>query len=261
LHHRSINFLQTDTNYQKLKNKNIYKDLVKSSSENKKSLAVLIDPDKMKLENLSGFITKVNRSIATHIFVGGSEVDINITDIIIKNIKPLTDLPIIIFPGSTNQISEQADALLFLSLVSGDNPEYLIGQQRKAVPKLRNSSLEILSTGYILIENGKSTSVEKVTQTKPMSRTDVQKIADTAKAGDMLGMKLIYLEAGSGAIHPVPPEIINFVKRDLNIPLIVGGGIRSKEQLDAAYKAGADLVVIGTAFEEDEGFFKEIKKE
>ncbi len=121
-------------------------------------------------------------------------------------------------------------------------------------------NLEVIPTGYILIENGKQTSVEKVTGTPPLLRNDVQKIVDTAKAGELLGMKLIYLEAGSGALHPVSKEIISEVKRDLDIPLIIGGGIRSKKQLKDAYNSGADIVVIGTAFEQNEAFFEEIKQ-
>lgn len=214
----------------------------------------------MDLNRLPLFIQKVNASIATHIFVGGSWVaDESATEILVEKIKTETKLPIILFPGDVSQIAETADALLFLSLISGDNPEYLIGQHVKVISRLRNSNLEIIPTGYILIENGKETSVEKVTRTKPISLKDVHKIADTAKAGELLGMRLIYLEAGSGALQPVPTEIISYVRKDLNIPLIVGGGIRSKEQLDAAYRAGADLVVIGTAFEHDEAFFKEIE--
>ncbi|MGK0429411.1 MAG: putative glycerol-1-phosphate prenyltransferase [Psychroserpens sp.] len=130
----------------------------------------------------------------------------------------------------------------------------------RAVSKLRDSLLEVIPTGYLLIENGKQTAVEKVTQTKPLSRGSVQKIVDTAIAGELLGMKLIYLEAGSGALQPVTSEIISFVKQELNMPLIVGGGIRTKQQLEDAYKSGADLVVIGTAFENDEAFFDELKK-
>ena len=213
----------------------------------------------MKLENVSGFIEKVNQSIATHIFVGGSMVEERATETLILQIKKHTKLPVLLFPGDVKQISDKADGLLFLSLISGRNPEYLIGKQVEAVSKLRDTKLEVIPTGYILIENGKSTSVEKVSQSEPIPRNEIQKIADTAKAGELLGMKLIYLEAGSGAVHPVPSEIISFVKQDLNIPLIIGGGIRTTQQLKNAYDAGADLVVIGTAFEEDEGFFEELR--
>ena len=238
----------------------IYKNIQDSISNGKKLLAVLIDPDKYSFENTISFIKKVNASIATHIFVGGSTVDENATSLLVSEIKKHTSLPIVLFPGDVSQITDGADVLLFLSLLSGRNPEYLIGKHVEAISKLSKTQLEVLSTGYILIESGKETAVERVTNTKPMPREDIQNIVDTAKAGQLLGMKLIYLEAGSGAKEPLSESIINEVKYQLNIPLIVGGGIRSKIQLENAYHAGADLVVIGTAFEEDELFFEEIKK-
>jgi len=238
----------------------VYNNILDAISREEKLLAVLIDPDKMTKEMVSKSIKKINQSIATHIFVGGSTVDVNATDILVSEIKKHTNLPIVLFPGDVTQITNHADALLFLSLISGNNPEYLIGKHVKAVPKLKNSNLEVIPTGYILIENGKQTSVERVTQTAPLSRDNVKLIIETAKAGEFLGMQLMYLEAGSGALHPVPIEIINFVKQELKIPLIVGGGIRSKEQLENAYNAGANFVVIGTAFEEDDTFFDTLKK-
>lgn len=238
----------------------IYKNIQASILKSEKLLAVLIDPDKFSLENTVSFIKKVNASIATHIFVGGSIVNKNETDALVKKIKNHTKVPVVLFPGDVTQITNKADAILFLSLISGRNPEYLIGKHIEAVSKLRNDELEVIPTGYILIESGKETAVEKVTNTKPLLRADIQKILDTAKAGQLLGMKLIYLEAGSGAEIPIAKEIISAVKEELNIPLIVGGGIRNKEHLKAAYDSGADLVVIGTAFEEDETFFNEIKK-
>lgn len=238
---------------------NIYQTLLKSISVNEKLLAVLIDPDKFSVEKVISFIKKVNESVATHIFVGGSIVNENATDDIVNEIKKHTLLPVILFPGNVNQITDRADALLFLSLISGRNPEYLIGQQVKAISKLRGTSLEIISTGYILIENGKKTAVEKVTETQPMPSEHVQEIVDTAKAGELMGMKLVYLEAGSGAKTPVSSQIISCVKGILQIPLIVGGGIRNKQQLENAYSAGADLVVIGTAFEENESFLEALK--
>ena len=198
--------------------------------------------------------------MATHIFVGGSFVKQNIMSVFITEIKANTSLPIVIFPGDITQISDNADALLFLSLISGRNANYLIGKHVESISKLRKTSLEVIPTGYILIENGKQTSVERVTQTKPIPRKNIQNIIDTAKAGELLGMKLMYLEAGSGALEPIPLDIIKAVKEELNIPLIVGGGIKNKKQLENAYQSGADLVVIGTAFEEDESFFNELKK-
>ncbi|OUR98265.1 geranylgeranylglyceryl/heptaprenylglyceryl phosphate synthase [Flavobacteriales bacterium 33_180_T64] len=240
--------------------KTLYKNILSSISEGRKLLAVLIDPDKMAINKVPGFIKKVNQSRATHIFVGGSTVDDDVTERLVIEVKKHTKLPVVLFPGDVTQISDKADALLFLSLISGNNPEYLIGKHVQAVSKLRTSNLEVIPTGYILVENGKQTAVERVTQTKPLSRDNTQQIVDTAKAGELLGMQLLYLEAGSGALDPVPIEIISFVKKDSRVPLIVGGGIRSQQQLEMAYKSGADLVVIGTAFEDDESFFNELKK-
>jgi phosphoglycerol geranylgeranyltransferase len=238
--------------------KSVYKNIIDSAQKEEKLLAVLIDPDKMAIKMVSNFIEKVNKSIATHIFIGGSTVEEYATEKLVSEIKRHTKLPVVLFPGSVSQITENADALLFLSLISGRNPEYLIGKQVKAVSKLREIHLEVIPTGYILIENGKETSVQRVSETLPMSRANIQAIIDTAKAGELLGMKLIYLEAGSGAIHPITTDIIKKVKQEVNIPLIVGGGIRSKEQLDEAYKSGADIVVIGTAFEMNASFFNEL---
>lgn len=237
----------------------IYSHIKKSIVEGERLLAVLIDPDKTELDTIEGIVTKINQSIATHIFVGGSEVDEGATEAVVQAIKRYTTLPVILFPGDVTQITDEADGILFLSLISGRNPDYLIGKHVEAVSKLAKMKLEVLPTGYILIENGKQTAVERVSNTNPLSRSNKQYIVDTAKAGALLGMQLIYLEAGSGATHPIESEIISAVKDTLNIPLIVGGGIRSKTELEAAYKAGADLVVIGTAFETNQLFFEQIK--
>ena len=229
-------------------------------SKSEKLLAVLIDPDKMYVERVTAFMSKVNQSIATHIFVGGSEVKEGLTEPLVEEIKKHTNLPVILFPGDIIQITDKADAILFLSLISGRNPDFLIGKHVDAVSKLKATNLDVMPTGYILIENGRETSVERISQTKPIARKAIQTMVDTAKAGELLGMKMIYLEAGSGATHPIEPEIIEKVKKELAIPLIVGGGIRSKAELNGVFDAGADLVVIGTAFEEDEDFFNELKK-
>lgn len=238
---------------------NIYNNISDSILNGEKLLAVLIDPDKFLIETTSRFIKKVNTSIATHIFVGGSTVDVDSTEILVTEIKKYTNLPIVLFPGDVSQITDEADAILFLSLISGRNPEYLIGKHVKAVSKLKETSLEVIPTGYILIESGNETAVEQVTETKPLSRDCIQDIVYTAKAGELLGMKLMYLEAGSGATVPVDLDIITIVKKNLKIPLIIGGGIRCKEQLKNAYNSGADMVVIGTAFEDDESFFNDLK--
>lgn len=234
----------------------VYQDI---KTAHKKLLAVLIDPDKMPLASVATFMQYVKTTIATHIFVGGSTVDEAVMLPFVQEVKQNTQLPVVLFPGDITQLTDAADALLFLSLISGRNPEYLIEKQVQAVSKLRGANLEVIPTGYMLIENGKETAVQRVSQTKPILRNDIQRIIDTAVAGELLGMALIYLEAGSGALAPVPLEVISKTKSELNIPLIVGGGIRTKKQLKDAYEAGADMVVIGTAFEEDETFFNELK--
>ncbi|MBT8245614.1 geranylgeranylglyceryl/heptaprenylglyceryl phosphate synthase [Winogradskyella sp.] len=239
----------------------IYHNIISVIKNNKKLLAVLIDPDKMELEKVFSFIEKGNQSIATHIFVGASEVEISDTERVILEIKKHTNLPIVLFPGDVTQITDKADGILFLSLISGRNSEYLIGKHVEAVSKLYKTELEIIPTGYVLVESGKQTAVERVSETKPLSHNNIEAIVDTAKAGEILGMRLIYLEAGSGASHPVNTKIISEVKKRLNIPLIVGGGIRSKQQLQNAYNSGVDMVVIDTAFEENEDFFEELKKQ
>ncbi|MCL7762337.1 geranylgeranylglyceryl/heptaprenylglyceryl phosphate synthase [Polaribacter sp. Z014] len=239
---------------------NIYKNILLAKKENRKLLAVLIDPEKIDLNNIASFFEKVHQSITTHIFVGGSTDKDSVTDKVVAAIKKETHLPVVLFPGDVKQITQKADGILFLSLLSGRNPEYLIEQQIKSVPFLKDSSLEILPTGYILIDGQKDTATQKVSNTKPIAQENTELILNTALAGEFSGKKLIYLEAGSGATEAVSHIIITVVKKNLNIPLIVGGGIRSKKQLENAFNAGADLVVIGTAFENDEAFFKDLKK-
>lgn len=240
---------------------NIYHNILSAKKEGKKLLAVLIDPEKMALKNIPSFFDKIHKSIATHIFVGGSTDVNNATERVVIAIKKVTKLPVILFPGDVSQITNAADGILFLSLLSGRNPEYLIEQQIKAAPILQKTTLDILPTGYILIDGGKETATQRVSNTKPISQNNKELIKNTSKAGELLGKKLIYLEAGSGATVPVDANIISDVKNNLNIPLIVGGGIRSKNQLENAFSAGADLVVIGTAFEDNENFFNQLKKE
>ena len=238
---------------------NIYNHILKSKVENEKLLAILLDPDKIDLDNMEILLEKINQSPATHIFIGGSLVKTNILDELVLKIKEDCDLPIVLFPGNPSQISEQADALLFLTLISGRNPDFLIEHQVKAVPILKQTDLEIISTGYILIESGTQTAVERVSKTKPLDKNNPEYILQTAQAGEMLGNKLIYLEAGSGAAIAVPKEIIKLVSQNIEIPLIVGGGIVDLQGIQTAYDSGADLVVIGTAFENDVDFFSKNK--
>ena len=235
--------------------KNIYKDILKAKSDNTKLLAILLDPDKVVLGNLSILISKINFSPATHIFIGGSHVTTNILDELIVKIKQNCDLPIVLFPGNPSQISDKADAILFLSLISGRNPDFLIEHQVKAAPILKKTQLEVISTGYILIESGTETAVERVSKTRPLNRDNLDLALATAQAGEMLGNKLIYLEAGSGAKQAVPLEMIELVAQNIEVPLLVGGGIVNLQGIKKAYDSGADLVIIGTAFENDNNFF------
>ena len=234
---------------------NLYSQIIKAKTNNQKLLAILLDPDKLVLENLDLLIAKINQSAATHIFIGGSLVTTTIIDELIVQIKQNCHLPIVLFPGNPSQISDKADAILFLSLISGRNPDYLIEHQVKAAPILKKTQLEIISTGYILIESGTETAVERVSKTKPLNRNNLDLALATAQAGEMLGNKLIYLEAGSGAKQAVPLEMIALVAQNIEIPLLVGGGIVDLQGIQNAYDSGADLVIIGTAFENDNNFF------
>ena len=234
---------------------NIYNKIIQSKVERKKLLAILLDPDKLILENLDFLIVKINQSPATLIFIGGSQVTTTILDELIVKIKQNCNLPIVLFPGNPSQISAEADAILFLSLISGRNPDYLIEHQVKAAPILKQTKLEIISTGYILIDSGTETAVERVSKTKPLDRSNLDLVLATAQAGEMLGNKLIYLEAGSGAKQAVPLEMITLIAQNIKVPLLVGGGIVDLQGIKNAYDFGADLVIIGTAFEKNINFF------
>jgi putative glycerol-1-phosphate prenyltransferase len=234
---------------------NIYNNILKSKANNEKLLAILLDPDKIDLNSTEVLIQKIIQSPATHIFIGGSLVENNILDELILKIKQKCALPIVLFPGNPSQISNKADAILFLSLISGRNPDFLIEHQVKAAPILKQTQLEIISTGYILVESGTETAVERVSKTMPLDRNNSDLALATAQAGEMLGNKLIYLEAGSGAKQFVPLEMISKISQNIKIPLIVGGGIVDLQGIQKAYDSGADLVVIGTAFEKDVDFF------
>ncbi|MDT0687984.1 geranylgeranylglyceryl/heptaprenylglyceryl phosphate synthase [Autumnicola psychrophila] len=226
----------------------IYSEILASASRGEKLLCILIDPENFDNNKAEAFLKRMPQN-ASYLLVGGSTATAQQTEQTVEALKQHSELPVILFPGSHEQITEEADAILFLSLLSGRNPEYLIGQQIKSVPRLQFSSLEILPTAYILIDGGKESAVQRVSKTQPMSRCEVNLISETALAGEFSGKNLVYLEAGSGAKIPVGAAIISEVKKTVTIPLIVGGGIRSKEQLQEAYDAGADIVVIGTAFE------------
>jgi tRNA(adenine34) deaminase len=215
----------------------------------KHSLALLLDPEKANLDALP--ITELCHP--DYIFVGGSTGG-DTTDFIraLKEKLPITNhqLPIILFPGNSSQFSPEADGILFLSLLSGNNPEYIVGQQIKSARAVHDSHLDFVPTAYVLIDGGVETSTMRVTGTKPLDPKDVKTIVDTCIAAELMGKKAIYLEAGSGAITPVSTDIIKAVREAVSVTLIVGGGIRTPEAMNAAYRAGADIVVIGNHFEE-----------
>ena len=214
----------------------------------KHSLALLLDPEKANLDALH-FSDSCHPD---YIFVGGSTGG-NPTEFV-RNLKSKicnlqSSIPIILFPGNSSQFTPEADAILYLSLLSGNNPEYLVGQQVKSARAIYESHMDFVPTAYVLIDGGIETSTMRVTQTKPLDPNDIDKIIDTCIAAEMMGKKLIYLEAGSGAKNPVKPEIIREVKSRISVPLIVGGGIRTPEAMNDAFSAGASIVVIGNHFE------------
>lgn len=232
-------------------------DSIVTKAGNCKQVALLIDPDKYDDPSLIRILDYANRIEPDFILVGGSLVS-NPVAPFIDRIKTNTDIPVILFPGSLLQISDNADAILLLSLVSGRNPDFLIGNHIIAAPLLKKSNLEIISTAYILIENGISTSVEYMSNTNPIPAEKVEIAVATALAAEMLGFKLIYLEAGSGARSHVPEVMVQEVKRNVDIPVIVGGGIRSKEEAGKIYRAGADIIVVGNVVEKDPSKLEEI---
>ena len=236
----------------------VYNKILSAKKNGEKLLAILLDPDKLNLLEVAILVKKINKHQVHFIFVGGSTVKNDVTEKVVEEIKQHTKIPIVLFPGNCNQITNQADAILFLSLLSGRNPEYLIEQQIKSVPFLQNTALEIIPTAYILIDGGTKTTVQKVSNTTALSQKNMDKIVNTACAGMYMGNKLIYLEAGSGAKNTVQTEIIKSVKEKTTIPIIVGGGIKTKKQMLEIYKSGADLIVIGTAFEKNNNLLAQL---
>jgi phosphoglycerol geranylgeranyltransferase len=223
-----------------------------------KQLAVLIDPDKQTEESLEQLVELAENARTDFFFVGGSLLLEDRFEKTIAYIKERSKIPVVIFPGNSYQVSAKADAILFLSLISGRNPEYLIGQQVIAAPLIKEVNIETIPTGYLLIDGGRISTTSYITQTVPIPNDKPDIAVATALAGEMLGMKLIYLEAGSGAINSVSTEIIKAVKKNISVPLIVGGGIRSAEQAEETCKAGADIIVVGNILEKEPQLLMEI---
>ena len=215
-----------------------------------KQFALLVDPDKYDDQALDNLIRHINQDPPDLLLVGGS-ILYNPIDITITSLKLKTQVPVFIFPGNVIQLSDRADGILFLSLISGRNPEYLIGNHVLAAPHLNRAGIEVIPTAYMLIENGRSSSVEYMSHTRPIPAGKPEIAMATAMAGEMLGMKLIYLEAGSGAEHPVGLDTIKAIRRNISLPLIVGGGISSPAIAKEVLAMGADMFVVGTAIEKD----------
>lgn len=224
------------------------------TNKNKK-LALLIDPDKTTIIKAKQIVKEAANCGYSFIFVGGSLVSVPMDDYIIE-LRPVSKIPLILFPGSPFQLSKHADGLLLLSLISGRNPEYLIGNHVISAPIIKKYNFEVIPTGYILVNSGIISSTEYISNTTsiPSDKTDL--IVATAIAGEMLGLKLIYLESGSGATNPINVDLIREIKKNTSVPLIVGGGIITQKQLSDMFIAGADIAVVGTAIEKN---FKMIK--
>ena len=216
----------------------------------KKQLAVLIDPDKLSPKQLKNTAQKAQKASVDFLFVGGSLMTSDTLFHCVRTLKENSEIPVVLFPGNTYQIARNADAMLFLSLISSRNPDMLIGMHVLAAPYLKLSGLETIPTGYMLIDSGKPTAVTYMSHSFPIPSDKKDIAACTAMAGEMLGLKTIFMDAGSGADKTIPEEMISFVKQSVDVPLIIGGGIRTKEKLHSVLKAGADVAVVGNRFEE-----------
>ena len=236
----------------------IYQSLTDRKSQSKKSFAVLIDPDKVNDNSVEELIQLSLDAQVDYFLVGGSLVISSYLDECVQLIKNSCDIPVILFPGSSSQVSKYADALLYLSLISGRNPELLIGQHVVSAPFVKKSGLEIMSTGYMVIDGGAPTTVSYISNASPLPADKNEIAMCTAMAGEMLGMKLIYMDAGSGAKKAISESMIQKVASCIDVPLIVGGGITTAEKAYLNCKAGADVIVVGNAIEKDASLIKEI---
>tara|TARA_B100000497_G_C7633566_1_gene380794 strand:+ start:574 stop:1311 length:738 start_codon:yes stop_codon:yes gene_type:complete len=236
----------------------IYNKIISDKKANKKSFALLIDPDKQDLTQLLTIINKAEKAKVDYFFVGGSLLTYDSLDTCLKTIKNNSTIPVVLFPGNAMQVNDKADGILFLSLISGRNAEMLIGKQVITAPILKQSSLEVLSTGYILVDSGKPTTASYMSNTTPIPADKDTVSACTAMAGEMLGLKLIFMDGGSGAKNPISSKMIATVSKSIDAPLIIGGGINSGEKALVNCKAGADIIVVGNAIEKNEDLISEI---
>ena len=232
-------------------NTTLYNQLQEAKAKVQNKFAVLIDPDQLRLGKLDTILQNAMDANVDYFLVGGSLIVNDMLDKVLVGIRELCNIPQILFPGNSFQLSNKADALLFLSLISGRNAELLIGKHVITAPFLRKSSLEIMSTGYMLIDGGAATTVSYMSNTNPIPRDKNDIAVCTAMAGELLGLKMIYMDAGSGAQTPIPESMISAVSNNINIPLIIGGGIKTPEKALANVQAGADMIVVGNAIEND----------
>lgn len=236
----------------------LYNTFRKNKLQRKKSFTVLIDPDKVNEQSLDKLVMLAVDAKVDYFFVGGSLVISNHLDDCIKQLKTKCSIPVVLFPGSPSQVSKYADALLYLSLISGRNPELLIGQHVVSAPFVKKSGLEIMPTGYMVIDGGAPTTVSYISNATPIPSDKNDIAVCTAMAGEMLGMKLIYMDAGSGAKRPITESMIEKVASNIESPLIIGGGIIDAEKAYRNCSAGADVIVVGNAIEKDTSLIKEI---
>jgi putative glycerol-1-phosphate prenyltransferase len=236
----------------------LYQRFKENKQLGKKSFTVLIDPDKVDQHSIDHLIRLALDAKVDYFFVGGSLVISTHLDECIKQIKAACDIPVVLFPGSPSQVSKYADALLYLSLISGRNPELLIGQHVVSAPFVKMSGLEIMPTGYMVIDGGAPTTVSYISNATPIPADKNEIAMCTAMAGEMLGMKLIYMDAGSGAKRPITESMIEKVASHIEAPLIIGGGITNPEKAYLNCKAGADVIVVGNAIEKDSSLIKEM---
>jgi len=229
----------------------IYRQLQRDAKAGKKKFAILIDPDKNDLPAIKKMTELANGAGADYFFMGGSLLMNDHLSEFIAYLRGHSKIPVILFPGNNLQLNDKANGILLLSLISGRNPELLIGRHVISAPFLKKSKLEILPTGYLLIDGGNTTAVAYMSNTTPIPANKGEIAVCTAIAGEMLGMKLIYMDAGSGARQPIPPALIEQVKSQIRLPLIIGGGITTPDLARAAAGAGADVIVVGNAIEED----------
>ncbi len=236
----------------------VLQSLLHARNTGQKQLALLIDPDKADHQIVKRYCTSEEYADIDYFFVGGSLITSDLLSDTVRLIKSLSTIPVVLFPGNSMHLDPQADALLLLSLISGRNAEFLIGQHVVAAPVIRRTKLEVLPVGYMLIDGGKPTTVSYISNSTPIPADKPEIAASTAMAGEMLGLKLIYMDAGSGADRAIPSRVIRMTRNHVDIPLIVGGGIRTAEQAMDAWKAGADVVVIGNAAEKNPNLIQEL---